>query len=603
MSFLYSPPVEKAGPVYVTKTMEIKHERKTPAYVLFQQAQKVVNRESKRTAASLQNQILPTTEILALNQVDLIKVNYPEATLVREMSFSKKELLAQTESQLAKMVTSTQDSSLLNRINNLKNNPFENTKQSSPHAASIQGYFELSDGVGLVNQTVSLRRVREGQSVEVGQVDLKAGMYQIFVGSFDGELVAEIKDENGIIIGEDRKKIAGLVRQNNYFQGPILKLGRPSAFGVNIRNSDGRKINDREILASIFSGNYALKKTNDIYPNVARHSSTVALIESHNNKLARTISIRTAKDTSDVVMFSANWVEGVKDYLSEKIQVQYMESAGTIIGRVILDGQPVTGAQVVVENQPGIEPYYLDQFLIPQLNQSVTSNNGYFIIPGLQPGSYQISAFLQNRTLGSQAFFVESKVVSYQEVLSTNNVKINMIRSFDALRGNLVDTDVQIPGLEDLVSVTGESASYSEGTKSGLVEVINRPLQVEYIPYIYLQNQSKDYIHLPQLSEKFIEYLKQNRALQDETSIFIGFVKMKNFEIMLADETFDRRNIIYFDSQGQGSLTPVSNGGFIIFNVPAGTQEVIINNNDNDQVASQVFYSKPSMNYLAHFAE
>ncbi len=599
LSFLYSPKVDKASPVYVAKTMHITHERKTPAYTLFQQAQKVTHPEMDRRPSSLESKAISGSEILSLNQVDPIKVEFPEATVISEMSLNKQELLNRTDLQLGQLVTKEKDSLLLNKLQN----PFANSKQSIPNSASIQGFFELSDGVGLTNQTVTVRRVREGQSIELGQVDLKAGMYQIYVGSFDGELVAEIKDENGIIIGEDRKRISGLSRQNNYFQGPQLKLGRPSGFAANLRNIDDRKIKDDEVGASIFSGNYPLKKTTDIYPNVARHSSTVALIDGVAGKTARTLSIRMAKDPSEIVLFSQNWVEGAKTYISEKIQIEYMADAGIIIGRVLLDGKPVNGAQVVVENQPGIEPYYLDQFLIPQVSQSSTTSNGYFIIPGLQEGSYQISAFIQNRHIGSQAYFVERSVASYQEILAMSNVKVSTARSFDAFTGRMVPTELQIPGLEDLLSLTVESATYVEGTGSGLVEVINRPMEREYLPYIYLQNQSKDFLHLPQLTESFIEHLAQQHKIAADTSLFIGFVQMKNFEVTVADEKFDRSNIVYFGATGEVSMVPIQNGGFIIFNIPVGTTEVIVENKDSEKIASQAFYSKSSMYYLAHFAD
>ncbi len=599
ISFLYSPPVEKAGAVYVTKTMTIKHERKTPAYALFRQAQQVTQSHLQRMP-SIEEQTLVPIENLSLAEVDPIKLNFNDVTAVSEMKLSKKELLAHANEQLSQMVHYGQDSLLLNKI---QPNPFSDVKQTVPNAASIQGYFELSDGIGLVNQSISLRRVKEGQSIEVGQVDLKAGMYQIFVNSFDGELVAEIKDERGIVIGEDRKKIAGLVRQQNYFQGPQLKLGRPNSFGLNLRHVDDRKVEDKEFSAYLFSGNYTLKKTTDVYPNVARHSSTVAFIESNDDRTARTLSIRTVRDSSEIVLFSRNWVEGARQYISEKVQIQYMSDTEVIIGRVLVDGKPMAGAQVVVENQPGVEPYYLDQFLIPQVQQSTTSSNGYFIIPGVQPGSYQISAFIQNRFLGSQAYFVEPMIVSYQEIVTTNKAKISTVKSFDAFTGQSIKTEVQVPGVEEILTVGPVNAKYSDGTQSGLVEVINRPVSVDYVPYIYMLNQAKDYMHLPQLSEIFISHLQQNRKISEETSLFIGFVKMNKYEVSLGEENFDPRNIIYFNSAGELSVTPFENGGFAIFNVPLGTQEVIINNMDTHQVSTQAFYSKTSFIYLTHFTE
>ena len=614
ISFLYSPPVEKSGPVYIAKTMHINHERKTPAYILFQQAQAITNPDLDRNLASIETRKFNQPETLILNQEDpaisKFSGQFANAAIINEMSFNKTELQIRTDSTLNRIATTQNDSILLNKLNNnLKNNPFENIKQSQPNAASIQGYFELSEGVGITNHTVSLRRVREGQSIEIGQVDLKAGMYQIFVSSFDGELVAEIKDAAGLIVGEDRQKISGLNRKNNYFQGPSLNLGLPASFTLNLKNINDQKIKDNELNAALFSGNFSLKKTNDSYPNVARLSSTIALIDSPKQKVARTLSIRTAKDNSSIMLFSNNWVVGATDYLSAKLQIQYMPESGIIIGRIMKDGKPVIGAQVVVENQPGIEPYYLDQFLIPQTDQTNTSSNGYFIIPGLTAGSYQIAAFVQNQSIGSQAYFVEENIVAYQEITTTKNIKINTVRSFDAFTGQNVQTEIQVPGLADLVTIDSEQVTYAEGTKSGLIEIINRPNTVEYIPYIYLQNQAKDYLHLPQLSEKFLDYLKQNTKYNigistlPETSIFMGFVDLKNYNITLADDQFDRRNIVYFNSAGELSAQPVPNGGFVIFNVPLGIQEIIIENKDNDKISSQAFYSKSSMIYLSHFLD
>ncbi len=170
ISLLYSPKVEKSGAVYVAKTMHITHERKTPAYTLFQQAQKVTHPEMDRQPSSLESKAISGSEILSLNQVDQTKVEFPDATVVSEMSLNKQDLLARTDLQLGQLVAKEKDSLLLNKIQN----PFANTKQSTPHSASIQGFFELSGGVGLTNQTVTVRRVREGQSIELGQVDLKA---------------------------------------------------------------------------------------------------------------------------------------------------------------------------------------------------------------------------------------------------------------------------------------------------------------------------------------------------------------------------------------------------------------------------------------------
>lgn len=606
LGFLYSPKTEKSGAVFITKPLKISYERKTPAYLLFSEAQKVNQDEIKQT-----RQIASSTarvETLSLNQLDTLKLNYPEAVVVTALDFKKQDLLNQTSERMKKLAVEQQDSTLLNKINTIFKSPFPKDLQSNANAVSVQGYFELTDGVGLVDQKVTVRRVKEGQTLEVGQVDLKAGMYQIFVSSIEGDLVAEIRDINGIIIGEDRKKLAGLVRRDHFFQGPQLILGRPSGFAFNTRMVDDSKLSD-SIQASIFSGNYNLKKTTDNYPNVARHSSTVALFNDENQKVARTLTVRSAQDKSETILFNKKWVDGVTDYIAEKIQIQYTQEAGFIIGRVVVDGKPVAGAQVAVENQPSIEPYYLDQFLIPQISQSTTTENGYFVIPGLQEGHYQISAFIQNCLLGTQSYFVEPSIVSYQEISTTQTAQVRWLRSFDAFSGVTVSTQVQIPGIEDILEVGDTGSEYRDGSVMGLIEIVNRPENRDYIPYIYLQNQSKDFVHLPQISEKFMAYLhnsiteKYKIPILPETSVFIGFVQMKNFEVDLSDEKFNKKQIIYFNSLGELSDKPIANGGFLIFNLPTGLQELVVYNKETDRVSSQVFYSAPSRNYLGHFVD
>ena len=110
-----------------------------------------------------------------------------------------------------------------------------------------------------------------GPLVGGGQVDLRAGLYQIVVNNFEGELLAEIKDRNGALIGEDRRELVGLKQAGTIFQGPALKLGKPSSFAFNPRSADENKKQDSDtgVLASLFSGNYDLKNTNNRFNEVS----------------------------------------------------------------------------------------------------------------------------------------------------------------------------------------------------------------------------------------------------------------------------------------------------------------------------------------------
>lgn len=599
ITFFYSPKIEKSGSVFFAKSMVITQERKSPAYDLFRQSQKVlqssdqfINKNSdpepNLTVYLNSNERLTTAPILK----------------TAELVINKNELLVETERTLQKIAIKDTDSSLLAALNL----PLPTTTQFSKNksqAATIRGNFELSEGVGIVDHIVSLRRIFEGQSFELGQVDLKAGMYQILVGSFEGELVAEIKDSSGIIIGEDRQKILGLKRSGSFFSGPLLKIGQPSAIGFNPRNIDDRRIAEAELSASLYSGNYSLKKTTESYPNVASLSSTVGLITDLSKKTAPTLSFRTAKDSSETLLFSQKWVDGLKSYLSDKLQIQYLPTSGLIIGRILQDGKPVAGAQVVIENQPGLEPYYLDQFLIPQTDQTVTSSNGLFVIPGLNPGRYQISAFIKDRAIGSQLYFVEENIVSYQEILTTIRTQSIVVRTYDAFNGSEMDADLVIPGHEDIFSVVDGMGRYRTSAAEGLQEISVRPNHAGYIPYVYLQNSKKDHLHLPLVQDAFLDQLRLQMQIPivPDTSVLIAFTEVGNFDLHLTVENFDKRQIIYFNSSGLVASGPTAGGGFVIYNLPAGLQEVILQDQQNDRTFSQVIYSESTKNYVAHFSE
>jgi hypothetical protein len=603
LAFLYSPKIETSGAVFIVKPMTISQERKSPAYDVFRQSQKVLNSAEISTS----QEIAGTN--LVLNSDNIVK----EKAILKtaELVIDQKELLIETEKKLEQLALVKTDSALLSKLNSTSNvsSPIQPLQpqfsQNQSQAAKIRGNFELIDGVGIVDHIVSLRRVFEGQSFELGEVDLKAGMYQILVGSFEGELVAEIKDRAGMIIGEDRQKILGLKRAGSFFSGPLLKVGQPSAIGFNARNVDERKIAEQNLSASLYSGNFSLKKTTDTYPNVASLSSTLGLIKDRTGKNATTLSFRTAKDNSETLLFSQKWVDGLKNYLSEKLQIQYVPSSGLIIGRIMQDGKPVAGAQVIVENQAGIEPYYLDQFLIPQTNQAVTGANGFFVIPGLNQGRYQISGFIKDRHIGSQLYFVEENIISYQEILTIVKTQSVIVRAFDAFTGQEQDADLTLPGHEDIFTVVDGMARYRTASAEGLQEISVRPTSNQYAPFIYLQNSKKDHMHLPFIQDGFLDQIRIQKQIPitDETAVFIGFAAAGNFDLHLTAENFDRKQIVYFNEKGMVTPTPVAGGGFIIYNLPMGLQEIILQDQKTDRTFSQVIYAEPSRNYITHFSE
>lgn len=590
LTFLYSPKIEKSNIVMVTKPLTITQERNTPAYSLFQQSQ-IIQKNMQLAKQQQLRELASTNRVVHLSTENTEEVTTTAS--VAEIKIDKAELHAEADRQLQVLLTKQPQSSAAPAFTQMS------------EGAVIRGQFELKDGVGIVDHLVVLKRVFEGQSIEVGQVDLRAGQYQIAVGAFEGEIVAEVKDISGLLIGEDRQKIYNLKRAGTFFEGPTLRLGRPSAFALNARSVDTRKLNDKNLQASFFSGHFDLKKTSDIYPNVARHSSTLGFIKDTTGSIASTLTVRSSADRSDTVLFSRKWVEGAVNYLSEQLQLQFLPDTGIIIGRILIDGKPVQGAQVMIESQAGLEPYYLDQFLIPQHSQNQSSENGYFIIPGLNEGVYEISAFIGDRKLGTQQYIVAADTVSYQEIFSTALPSSVIARSFDAFTGEQVMTELLVPGQADILSIEGELLRYRHNSQFGLTEVVNRPLFRDYAAYVYIQSLTKDHLHLPQVKEAFVEYVQAQSQIQiePETSTFVGFTPYNFFDVHMTDETYNPANIVFFDQSGNLVPKQVTGGGFVAFNIKQGIQEFILQDQKTERSFSTVFYSRPSVLFVSNFSE
>jgi len=581
--------------------MTITQERNTPAYALFQQTQQIQN-EIKNHSADQFRRMAQSQAAIDLNTVETtpLKIKNNEVQEIKiesAIKIEKTELNKVATEQLANLIQRQPSST--DRL--VQMSPM----QVPQNSALIRGHFELKDGIGLVDQIVVLKRSFEGQTLELGQVDLRAGQYQIAVGSFEGEIIAEIKDRAGILIGEVREKLINLKRVGQFYEGPVLKVGRPSAFGFNPQSIDQRRINENTVHASLFSGNYDLKKTTDSYPNVSRHSSTLGIIKDETGRLATTLSIRTSADKSETQLFSKQWVDGAQAYIAEQVQIQFLPESGTIIGRVTVDGKPIAGAEIVVENQPGLEPYYLDQFLIPQTKQVRTSENGFFMIPGLQPGAYEISSFMGERLLASQQYLVESGLVTYQEVQSKNAPNSILARSFDAFTAEPINTDILVPGLKDVLTLEDGLGKFKDGSASGLSEIVNRPAAREYAAYVYLRNHNQSYMHLPQIKDSFLEYVVSQLQISksSNSSIMIGFTPSNNFDVHIADTDYSKNNLAYFDGQGNLTTHQIAGGGFIAFNLPEGLQEIILQDQKTDRSYSVVVYSRPDYLFVSHFSE
>ncbi|MFZ3230060.1 MAG: hypothetical protein WA160_07640 [Pseudobdellovibrio sp.] len=629
--FLFSIKVEKNKVITISKPIVITQARKTPAFYLYQQANKLDQDQTSEQIQNVASTFLSTDKTIAVAPVvELVEMKFDQRDIGSEKDYGF---------QIAKFKPIQNEEK--QNVDATQTIPYKDTLSENKPAvvvnasplkkwATVRGKFEVKDGVGVVDHIVEIKRVEEGQVREIGQIDLKAGSYSIDIESPQGELVAQITDRNGLLIGRDQQKVVNLQSRGSYFEGPFIRVGFSQQMAANpelpgkgderqtvaenrsgrtpANNSMARAKEDEfasGITASLFSDQHQLEKAKDQFGNISRTSSTISLIADKKLNYMNMITIRQTGDLLETPLFTKKWIDGVITYVADQMKIEFKsKTAPIIIGRVFSDKKPLAGARVQIESQPGLNPIYLDQFMIPSMKQDSTSENGYFMFVGLEQDDYSVVAFQNNKITGHQMFTTVDSRISYQNILSSSVPHVVLVRSFDAFTGQPADADIISSDLEEIIETKAGIASFRTNNELGLSTYLVRPKQ-GYMPINYVQDSRLDHVHIPLVSEEQLTNIQQQLQIESvpNTGNIIGFVPGADYEMYLISEEYNISQIAYFNQNGQISKGPMPGGGFILFNVPIGAREVVVQEKKTERIFSQVYFIKTGQTSVSHFAE
>ncbi|MGZ3725199.1 MAG: hypothetical protein ACXWQQ_05340 [Pseudobdellovibrio sp.] len=636
--FLFSTKTERSRVVTIQRPIVITQERKTPAYFAYQQSLAL-------TAKKIQPAIQRSTFLSNLN-VQAIGAKIQLA----EMKFTKTEY-AQIENQFykARTIASNLNEDMSNLayekviFNQAAETPLRESEEDVPALspsqkwATVQGKFELTGGVGIVDHVIELKRVEEGQVKEYGRINLQAGTYSIDIASPNGYIIARVKDKSGLIVGEDRQRLVNLQNKGSYFEGPFIRVGHPDTLAANpgapnpptialqkpssasggaanviasakavLPTSASAAAIASNVSVSIFDNQKTLSGPEDEFGNISAFSSTISRVYDPSQVYANVTTIRMTGEKSPTPVFTKKWLDGAVSYISDIQQVQFKSSnAPVLMGQVLVDGKPAAGAQVQIESLPSLRAVYLDQFMIPSSGLSATSSNGYFMFVGVDDQTYDVAAVLNNKVVGSQLFIAESGAIAFQNIATKSIPDSLTVRSFDAFTNAVVETDLVVSSQEETIqTIDGTAAVYSH-VDNNVSEYLVRTSDPIYVSMRYTQSGRKDYVHLPMIQEAWLNEIKKLKALNDQvnTGTIIGFTPNFSYDAYLASDNYSKSNVVYFTNDGQLSTAPVAGGGFILFNVPMGAREVVLQESETGRIFSQVFDVKYQEVSVTHFDE
>jgi hypothetical protein len=610
--FLFSTKTEHHRVVTIQKPIVINQERKTPAYFVYQQSQLLQQKKAEPVVAK-------STFLTNLSE----QPQLPKMQLA-EMHFTKSDYMAYEASlyQARAVASENREFDHEKVIFNSESQDSDLANTDSPTVlsperkwATIQGKFELRDGVGITDHIIDIKRVEEGLVKEQGRINLSAGTYSIDIESPNGFLIAQIHDKHGLLVGEDRQRLVNLQNRGGFFEGPFIRVGRPEdrlaansappsetvyGYGWSSKSSSGSVAalnappsptsGSPGITTSIFNNQKTLAKPSDEFSNVSVYSSTVARIYDPSQVYVNVTSIRLAGEKTETPMFTKKWLENSLNIISREQQLQINPNLPVLIGRVLVDGVPAAGAQVQMDKFLMLRPVYLDQFLNPSLALNETSPNGYFMFVGVDEGSYNVVASLNEHIVGSQFFAAETSSISYQNINTRSIPVTQTIRSFDAFTAQPVESDIYLSSQEEIVQTTQGTATARTYVESNISDFFAKTSDPNYVAVHFYQNGRKDYAHVPMIQDAWLEQIRKIKLVNrlPATGTVIGFTPQLKAEVYLASDNYDKTNIVYFTKEGELSDKPQANGGFIMFNVPVGIKEVVLQNLENDRVSAQV---------------
>lgn len=614
-SLFFALETEKSRIVTIHRPLVITQERKTPAFYVYQQAQQLQNKTKDTQWES-------SSSSKYLSSLSLKGVETSIQTV--EMKFTKSEVIAWQAANTRSLASISQV--IKNEIENLSpeldyNNDYRigplaqqteepTVLQNDKKWATIKGKFELIEGVGILDHYIELKRIEEGQTKEVGRIDLKGGSYSIDIESPRGFLLAQIKDAKGSLVGEDRERLINLQSRGPFLEGPFIRVGQPATIRANVSqpsssnkktantktalnfSADENKESSGDVSVSFFDNQNTLENFNAEFKNVSAHASTIARVFDPSRIYKNMTTIRHSGENAETPLFTNKWLAGTRQFIEDFKKLNVMsETMPVIIGRVMRDGKPVSGAEVFIETMPGTEAIYLDQFMIPNFNSNSTADSGYFMFVGVEIGNYQILARKQNVTIGAQMFIAEEDSVAFQNINTAEAIQSKIIKTFDAISGEAVDADIVSAAADESIESIGGVAQINTYATLSVVEYLVRTAPAtDYEPIRYVTTESKDYVHVPMIKKSWLTRLKEYKMINElpNTGVFVGFTGELSYDVYLTEPNYNSSNVVYFDSNGNITQEAVVGGGFIMFNVPVGAQEVVLQERVSDRIHSQV---------------
>lgn len=463
---------------------------------------------------------------------------------------------------------------------------------------AVQGIIHLSDATPyLPDHRFEVHWFREGYAKKAGRVQVKDARFFIEVPELIGQVRVEMLDGNGQVVAESSQRLSADLTTSALSQ---LHLRMQPVSQVAARYTDFYQDPNALFAASGDSK----KKISPRLAKIIRTKTTFddeAIFES-DDKGRLFIDGVTAQSTSLAITESedfypalhflkAGGVGGVLPMIPKRTANALMsivddqlalssgqKNASLVLGQLTVDGKPIAGVRVELEGFPDVKPIYLNEILLPDPRLTESTGSGYFVFMHLPADLYSVRAQRGGQYFGFGNVASEPASVSFINIEAAKSFAAFEVRSFDAFTGEAVATELDLQALGQRLSVEGYGV-FEHPILPQLSLIESNPSSDLYIPSIHPYFADQSYAHLPLVRREWMDGLlaRERISLAPGSGAILGFSEKGGYEISLPhlSENNDAK-VIFFDASGHLVPAAVEQGGFLIVNLPASAQSVVL---------------------------
>lgn len=419
--------------------------------------------------------------------------------------------------------------------------------------------------------------------------------YNLKLPYLGGEIIAQLKDDSGDIIGEGRVPVTQTVVSSRALSQPIRirPVRKPMGFrdfnAIAAGNKDRGRMAPRIELAHVHPDVAIDEDYGFLTKALVPGSSTLA--RAHHEGYVSMTSLVSDHYSQEIPMLSTkaenNYKLWLQELMGEKVETLH-------IGKVINQGKPQSGVAIEVESKRYNRVFYLNDFFIPDSELLATSENGYFFIVNLEPGFYNLSIKGLGQVLAYSQFLVDNQGLSAGDHLIGFNRQETTVRVFDFF--NQLEQPASLFSFTSPVSaaIEGEGPIEVEYNSIGQGYLAVVPEVEGYLKVTVHQQIEHKRVNVPLIPALwFNEFLIMNRVTFNEDAAFvIGFFESEitAIETPLLEQT---DALIYFDESGVQCDSPVVGGGYIVTGIPPNSPQLIIFETPQGNKISKLFSVEP----------